>query len=451
MDGLLRPDRVPSTGLVHYKQVIAPVKAEAEDLEKGKIRIRNLYYFRALEHISLRYCIVHDDQTDCSGCIDQLEAGPQEDMTVILPCLPEQIEEETDYYLNLSFTYNEDTAFAPSGYEIARAQFKLPVYRKADRKTCGRAEAVNAAASLKVAETPVRAEITGEKVRVVFDKVTGQLLTYEAEGKTLMTSGPVLNLRRATIDNDMYKVGDWHGKYFLQKQQEQLEAFAIHPGKEYVEVLADTHFAPLSMAFGFKGHYRYRIYADGLMTLNLAMNGFHYSRFMPEFIPRIGIELILPESMRQVAWYGLGPEENYSDMKSASVMGVYRSDVDGMHVEYAMPQENGHREQVKWLAVGDEKTSLLICAGKEAGIDVHDYTIDALEAARHVGEIRRCRETIVHIDAKHSGLGTNACGEEQTYANKTRINDYSMKLAFTPADNEALVGESKKVKVRVNE
>lgn len=455
MDGLLRPDRVPSTGLVHYKQVIAPVKAEAVDLKAGLIRIRNLYYFRTLEHVSLQYRIVHDDQTDLSGCIEKLEIGPQEAAVMTLPHLPEQVEAETDYYLNLSFVYNTDTAFAKSGHEIAKAQFQLPVYQAAEDECVSRDQSrdqedggVNA---LEITETQVRAEIKGNKVRVLFDKVTGKLLTYEAEGRTLISDGPALNLRRATIDNDMYKAGDWYGKYFIQKQQEQLEAFAVHPLENCVEVLVDTHFSPLSMAFGFKGRYRYRIFPDGVMTLVLEMNGFHYSKFMPQFLPRIGIELKLPQQMRRVVWYGLGPEENYPDMKSASIMGVYESDVDGMHVEYAMPQENGHREQVRWLAVGDEAKSLLICAGKDVGIDVHDYTVDALEAAKHVGEIKRCPETIVHIDAKHSGLGTNSCGEEQTYANKTRINDYSMELVFAPAENGSLTRESKKVKVRVNE
>ena len=249
----------------------------------------------------------------------------------------------------------------------------------------------------------------------------------------------------------MYKVADWYGKYFLHRQQEQLESFALKEHEVYTEVDIETHFSVLSMAFGFKACYQYRIYEDGVMTLDLKLRGFKYSKFVPEFIPRIGIEMKLPKEMRNVTWYGLGPEENYPDMKSASVMGVYQTDVDGMHVEYAMPQENGHRCGVKWLAVGDEERSLLICAEQEVGVDVHDYTIQELAAAKHVGEIKRCPETIVHIDMKHSGVGTNSCGEEQTYANKTRINDYEMKLVFGCAFNESLIQESKKAKVRVNE
>lgn len=445
MDGLLRPDRVPSSGLTHFKQVIAPVKAEAVNLEEGRICIENAYDFRTLEHVMVKYCISYDDQTEQEGVLTELSAGPGEKTEICLPHIPYRAEAGTDYYLNLSFVYQEDTLFAPAGFEIGKAQFLLPV----EKMTQERKEAE--AGKVRIQENAVEAEISGTGFQVVFNKVTGQLMHYEVNGNVRMTQGPSLNIRRASIDNDMYKVDDWYRKYFIQKQQEQLECFRITEGGSWAEVQVDTHFAPLSMAFGFKGHYCYHISADGSICLNLTMNGFKYSKFMPEFIPRIGIELKVPKEMRNAAWYGLGPEENYCDMNSASTMGVYRMDVDEMHVEYAMPQENGHREGVKWLAVGDGQDSLLICSEDPVGINVHDYTIDALEKAKHVGEIAKSEEIIVHIDAKHSGVGSNSCGEEQTYANKTRINDYSLKLVFTCVKEEALIEESKKAKVRVNE
>lgn len=445
MDGLLRPDRVPSTGLTHFKQVIAPVKAEMTDIDKGKIKISNLYDFRSLEHVALNWQIVHDGEVDLEGRIECLEIESQQSKEIILPHLPENIIEGTDYYLNLSFVYREDTVYAASGTEIAKAQFLLPQteLKKPELREDG--------AELKVDETEVRAVIHNDRVDAVFDKVNGQLLTYKRDGRVWITDGPRLNQWRAVIDNDMYKVVDWREKYFLHRQQEQKEAFHIKAHGQYVEVLVDTYFSMLSQAFGFQGEYRYVIFADGEMTLELQIKGVKYSKFVPEFIPRIGIEMKLPGELRRVSWYGLGPEENYPDMKSASVMGVYEADVDGMHVEYAMPQENGHREEVRWLAVGDQMESLLITSDSPVGVDVHDYTIEALEQAKHVGEIKRCSETIVHIDAKHSGVGTNSCGEEQTYANKTRINDYAMKLRFACADNDEIVEESKKVKVRRNE
>lgn len=443
MDGLLRPDRVPSTGLVHYKQVIAPVKAEAVDLTEGRIRVQNLRYFAGLEDLDLRYQVVHDDVVDSEGVVKALAVGPQQSAGLQLPLSLEQVEPGSDYYLNLSFVQNGETAYAPCGHEVARQQFALPISQPAEAPA-------PVSGSLTIQQDATCAEIRTEGAAVVFDKVTGRLLTYEKGGRTWITAGPAMNMDRAAIDNDMYKVGDWYGKYFIQKQQEQLEEFTVTDCGSWVEVVACTHFSPLSMAFGFKCRYRYCFYADGVLTLDLEMNGFKYSKFVPEFIPRIGVELRLPGQLRQVAWYGLGPDENYPDMQSASVMGVYRSTVEGMHVEYAMPQENGRRGDVKWLSVGDESESLVIASRDGVGVDVHDYTIQALAAAKHVSEIEKSPEVILHIDAKHSGVGSNSCGEEQTYANKTRINDYSMRLVFGCAKNTSLVSESKKARVRAN-
>lgn len=442
MDGLLRPDREASSGLKHYKQVIAPVKAKAVDLAEGIVELRNLFYFKNLSDIAVNYQIVHDETVDEEGRIESLNIAPRQTARIRIPWMVEDVEAGCDYYMNLSFVYNHENAYAAAGMEIAKAQFLLPVYREmeeeAKESTEGKAE------KFIITETPAYAEIANCHVRAVFSKVTGKLMNYETGGQCRITEGPSLNLWRAAIDNDMYKVTDWREKYFLYRQQEQLEEFCIQEETDAVVVHVHTHFSTLSMAFGFKGHYRYRMKRGGEMELELTLKGFKYSGFVPEFIPRIGIEMRLPKQMRQVAWYGLGPDENYSDMKSAALMGIYRKEIDEMHVEYAKPQENGHRERVRWLAVGDDKESLLICSEYEVGIDVHDYTIESLENARHVGELERCEETIVHIDAKHSGVGSNSCGEEQTYANKTRINDYSMKLLFKCVRNEAVIEESRR-------
>ena len=444
MDGLLRPDRIPSTGLVNYKQVIAPVVAEEIDLNLGIISVENRYYFRSLDGLELEWTVTADGKVLQQGT-EALHAAPQKQELLTLPIAEPEAQPNTEYYLNLTFVNREKTLYSQPGHVISVCQMELPMEAPAP------APAAAPEGSLRVEETATEASIRTENGEVRFDKISGRLLTYQVNGREWITKGPAMNLRRATIDNDMYKVTDWHEKYFLQKQQEQLEAFEIRRLEQAVAVDVYTHFSPLSMAFGFKCHYAYRIFADGTMNLDLDMNGFRYSGFAPEFIPRIGVELELPRQLGQVHWYGLGPMENYDDMNSCAHMGVYESDLDGMHTEYAMPQENGHRGETRWLAVGDEAQSLMISADGSFGFDVHDYTIDALEQAKHMGEIRRCDRTIVHIDAKHSGVGSNSCGEEQTFRNQTRLNDYALHLRLSTAENGALVQESKKVRVNLHE
>ena len=151
-----------------------------------------------------------------------------------------------------------------------------------------------------VKQTAARMEIAAAGWKVVFDKVTGQLLEYRVRGKRLITAGPTMNLWRAPIDNDMYKVRDWKEKYFLHRQQEKLEEFLTENEGEDILVRICTHFSTLSMAFGFKVCYTWRIRKNGELVLSLDMKGFRYSGFVPEFIPRIGIELRLPKEMKNI-------------------------------------------------------------------------------------------------------------------------------------------------------
>ncbi len=438
MDGLIRPDGIPSTGLIHFKQVIAPVKAELYDEKNSTICVHNLYDFRNLSHIACKYEYIHDDVTDQVGVVENLEVEAGKNGIISIPKFQGEVQAGCEYYLNISFFEKNNSKYSKALHIVGKQQFALSIYKEKEvivRDKSG---------SLSVEETPTVIEVQGDFVRVRFNKVTGRVAEYQVDGQVQFLEGPKLNMLRATIDNDMYKIGDWTTKYFLHKQQEQLESINICELEDRVQVTVETHFSPLSMAFGFKGKYCYTIYADGEMELTISMNGFKYSKFVPEFIPRIGIEMKLPKEWNQVKWYGKGYDENYSDMNTASIMGVYKASVEEMHVNYAMPQENGHREGVKWFSVGDGNRSMLIVSKSDMGINVHDYTIEALDKAKHIGEIEKADATIVHIDAKHSGLGTNACGEDQIFRNKTRINDYRLDLRFRSVKSTEDITESKR-------
>ena len=68
-------------------------------------------------------------------------------------------------------------------------------------------------------------------------------------------------------------------------------------------------------------------------------------------LPRIGFQLGLATGFEHVSWYGPGPGETYPDRLAAGRIGRWESTVDAMEVPYVMPQENGHREAVQWVAL----------------------------------------------------------------------------------------------------
>ena len=431
IDGLLMPDRTPSTGLLCYKEIIAPVACFPADLAKGLVTVRNRYDFTDLHDIALCWQVVSNGTVYESGIIDTLNAAAGKEETVYLPySLPEAADES--YYVNIQFNYKHSTLYADSGFTVAKRQFLLPVERK-PRQRPHKGEHCLRIIEEKTKLT-VCSDAVGNTVKVVFCKVTGRLLEYTFDGISYLREGFAPNVRRALIDNDMYKIRDWKEKYFIHKQQEQLESFTYSSEKDYIAVHISTHFSFLNQAFGFKCEYRYRIFSGGEIELDLKARSFSYTDFSPQMIPRAGIEFSVPLQFDRVKWYGLGFTENYCDMKAHVQKSVYSASVQEMHTEYVKPQENGHREEVEWLLLSGAGKGLVFTFEKPVGINIHDYTIDALEKAGHIGDIKKADKVVIHIDAKHSGLGSNSCGEEQLYKNKTRINDFTVTMRFRPVD-----------------
>ena len=449
IDGLLRPDKVMSSGLLNYKQVIAPLVLEMFNAAEGEFALRSKRYFRDSSDTVLEYRIWSGERTLLSGSLPEL-------VVELLKQQENKSFEKDAIYIDFRILYREENAFAKKGEELSARQFVLREEGYCSPKTglgmetseekksfpASGEEQVDSTeipssgekhselAEIHVEESNTTLSFRNNHFAIRFDKVSGKLEKLSYSGEDYITSGPVLNMLRANIDNDMYKVKDWNEKYFIYKQQEQLEGISYQEEPFGYSVLVNTHFSALSMAFGFKGEYSYKIYRDGTVELELSMKGFRYSSFAPEFIPRIGVELSVPGKLSEVSWYGLGPEENYPDVQEHTRIGIYKKQIEEMHENYVMPQENGHREGTQWITLGNSEGSLQIVSSNPIGFDAHHYTIEALEEAKHLGEIRKSEDIILHLDAKHSGVGSNSCGEEQIYRNKTRFNDYRLQLLF---------------------
>ena len=461
IDGLLRPDKVMSSGLLNYKQVIAPLVLEMFNAAEGEFALRSKRYFRDSSDTVLEYRIWSGERTLLTGSLPELVVDAQSLTRFRIPEILELLKQQENksfekdaIYIDFRILYREESVFAKKGEELSAQQFVLreegygSAERDSERENLGenklflapaeKTELVKSVETSEIAETSeIRVEenntalsFSNENFAIQFNKVSGKLEKLSYSGEDYITSGPALNMLRANIDNDMYKVKDWNEKYFIYKQQEQLEGISYQEEPFGYSVLVNTHFSALSMAFGFKGEYSYKIYRDGSVELDLSMKGFRYSSFAPEFIPRIGVELSVPGKLSEVSWYGLGPEENYPDVQEHTRIGIYKKQIEEMHENYVMPQENGHREGTQWITLGNSEGSLQIVSTNPIGFDAHHYTIEALEEAKHLGEIRKSEDIILHLDAKHSGVGSNSCGEEQIYRNKTRFNDYRLQLLF---------------------
>jgi beta-galactosidase len=129
------------------------------------------------------------------------------------------------------------------------------------------------------------------------------------------------------------------------------------------------------------------------------------------FLPRVGLQLHLPEGFEQLAWYGRGPHENYVDRNVGAQIGVYRGTVDEQFVPYVVPEENGNKTEVRWVTLTNENgIGLQASADRLLEVSAHHFTPEDLTAARHPHEIVRRPEIVLHLDYGQSGLGSASCG-----------------------------------------
>lgn len=437
IDGILMPDRTPSPGMEEYKQIIAPIEITAVEGSMRKIQIQNYYDFLDLSTVTLHWEVKAEELTVQEGIVEELSIAPHESKVITLPIVPFELQANTDYYLNLTVCQKEDKIYAPAGHEIKKVQIPMEIRRDefAVRETADK---------LKVTKTQGVLTVENSQVTVKFSTVFGRLLSFGKGGKEYLTAGPRMNVYRATIDNDMYKKDNWMNKYFIQKPVEETEYVNCQEAEDKVIVQIGTFFSCFNQSWGFECDYTYEIYSCGQMKIEIQGKAVQRGKLEPPFLPRIGIIMKGNKEFQKAMWYGMGPGESYVDSKAASVMGIYENTVDGMMTDYVFPQENGHRESVKWFCIGDGEDGMLCRMEDKLGLNLANYTDESLEKAQHSFEIEKADEVIIHLDYRHSGLGSNSCGEEQLEENKVKLQDFAMAFTLQTAKSGTETSEARK-------
>ena len=100
----------------------------------------------------------------------------------------------------------------------------------------------------------------------------------------------------------------------------------------------------------------------------------------------------LPGPLSKATWYGRGPHESYWDRKTGARVGLYEKPVDDLHFPYVMPQENGNRADVRWIALtGEDGLGLRVSA--EGAAQLHGARLHRRRAPGGEADGARSRRT----------------------------------------------------------
>ena len=423
-DGLVFPDRTPHPGLYEFKKLAQPAEFRAVDPASGLIAIVNRRCFTDLSDCELEWEVTVDGRSVAAGKAalpphgpehfipdfagaerhDIFNEEPHNIFEVKLPVRePAGLRAGEECFLNLRLVLRAANRWAQAGHVVASEQFALPFRSFA-------------------APSP----LAGLPAELTFDD--GGRFSLACRGVTLIERGPVLNVIRATTDNDCIRrefgrpefpwrpANRWLQAGYFDFRRNSCESRAIPGGRETVSSYA----TPGGKRIRFSERVRVTvgnwIEVDNRFAVGVGIDD----------LPRLGVELELPGLFETVEYFGRGPHENYIDRCAAAEVGLYRTTIDAMHVPYIMPQENGHRTGVRRLKLGGAKLrfALEFIAPVPMEFSVGRYPIGELQTKRHEHELCDSGKVWLHLDLRQRGVGTASCGPDTLPQYRIPAGDY---------------------------
>ncbi|HEV7329484.1 MAG TPA: glycoside hydrolase family 2 TIM barrel-domain containing protein [Flavisolibacter sp.] len=399
-NGLVAADRTPHPGLYEVKKVYAKIQFREKDLAKGAITISNLFDFTNLNQFDFVWQLVKNGEVINTGKFN-VAAAPREQKDVVLqlPSLPAN--DPAEYFLNV-YAYTSKasaTELVPAGHELAREQFKLGGDYFAQGKP--------ARAKLQVTKEGNKLSFTSGEVRGEFDLRQGRWSRYTVNNQSVVGQFPEPYFWRAPTDNDFgnnmqVELGIWRTAHVNR------EVKAVKTGAQTDEGY------PIQVEYVLSGinvpyTINYLIQADGAIQVTSAID--MTGRDLPE-LPRFGMRMQLPSQYHNLAYYGRGPWENYSDRKTASFIGLYKSSVDSQYTwNYIRPQEAGYKTDVRWVSLtNDEGRGILIQGLQPIGFSAIPQSTEDLDPGltkkqQHPTDLKPRNAVFLHIDLKQRGVG----------------------------------------------
>ncbi|MDO5732327.1 MAG: glycoside hydrolase family 2 TIM barrel-domain containing protein [Eubacteriales bacterium] len=134
------------------------------------------------------------------------------------------------------------------------------------------------------------------------------------------------------------------------------------------------------------------------------------------FLPRFGVRFFLEAGFDRMRYLGYGPEESYEDRLDAARYDIFEERVNLAFMNYIKPQESGSHCAVRELLVEADEVAMRIseieASELGASINFSTYSQEDLTAAGHNHELEARPNSILCLDYRMSGIGSNSCGPQ---------------------------------------
>lgn len=427
MDGMVYPDRTPHTGLLEYKNVYRPARVVRCDQSSGQLVLHNYLDFTDLKDYLYILCeVICDGAAISSGQVEVVSVLPHRDGTALLPL---QVPAKGRCFLKVSYYLKRATEILPKGHPLGFDEIAL---NNEDRENQTKAALWSAGTGiggpLSVVEHERCLTIANDRLTYVYSKRTGLFEQLVCAGQPLLDRPMELNIWRAPTDNDRKIKLDWYAAHYDKAYARAYDTtYEISDGAVCIRSTMSM-IAPIVQRF-MDIQTQWTIYGDGRISVCMDV------RRNPEFpeLPRFGLRLFMPKAMEQVTYYGYGPFESYCDKHQASSHGVFSSSVAFMHEDYLRPQENGSHFDCDYVILQGGGTCLAAVGDIPFSFNSSFFTQEELTEKAHNYELKPCGSTVLCLDYKQNGIGSESCGPH--LLEKYRLDDgqFSFRMKLIPS------------------
>lgn len=228
-----------------------------------------------------------------------------------------------------------------------------------------------------------------------------------------------ININRAVIDNDRNMF--WQHWNMLKLHTAKFNVHEIKESEYSISFIGSLNTALANIA--------QLVITYSASSLGLKVNmDVKVSKPLP-FLPRFGMSFVLDDSFSEAFYLGYGPYESYIDKHQASRLSFFRFNVFSKNncFNYPYPQESGSHYNTYEANITSKDNLLQVCSNSSFSFQAIPFKVNEFKDHSHLMNYNS-GHTILNIDYKMSGVGSNSCGP--ALDEKYQMNDKEFEFEF---------------------
>ncbi len=409
MDGLVYPNRKPHTGLLEFKNVHRPARILNFCQESGEAVLHNFMDFVNLkDYLFIRYEVTCDGECIQAGTINTEQMAGIEPHGEGVIKLDVSVPKKGRCYLKVEYLSARDDGLIPEKHSLGFDEIPLENKDSRNQKALElQKETETLSEEIQVEEDDRWLYIQHPAFAYTYNKLTGLFEKMVFEQRQILERPMEINIWRAPTDNDRNIKLKW-----LEAHYDKIVTRAYSTDYKLEQNRVLIHSVVSVSAIAIQRILDIDVYwtvtDTGKVEVNMQVKR---NTEFPE-LPRFGIRLFLPQEMQEVTYYGIGPTESYRDKCRAGSHGLYTNDIHEMHEDYIRPQENGSHDDCDYMILKGRRAGFIATGTETFSFNTSIYTQEELTAKAHNYELIPSGYTVLCLDYRQDGIGSNSCGPQ---------------------------------------